>query len=488
MRLRSPTGLAGIFLAACALVLVGVALAAGGTAEELRPRLRGDITQQRQPAGHRQAQVARRGLAGERGHASPVAAARPARGGPAIALATAVAVSAPRAVSPSVGAVAEPGPPSPVTTGAPPAPAPPAPVNAPEDLPVANPVPAPSPAPAPPPPSPPAPPPPPVASGTPSAVYWGASIGPQLTGTQAPWDMGAVTQFEQIAGKQVSLVNFFAPFANCASSPCSFYSFPTGPMESIRAYGAIPVYSWSSQSIPSHLSEPDFQLGDVIAGTYDSYIRKFAEAAKAWGHPFFLRFNWEMNGSWFPWSEGANGNRPGEFVAAWRHVHEIFAAAGADQVTWVWCPNVDPESSFQDLASLYPGDDYVDWTGLDGYNWGLNPAKPDRWRGFDELFSATYQRIVATIAPDKPMMIGEIGSTEQGGSKAGWIEEALAAIPTAYAMIRGLVWFDTYDDGMDWPIETSASSAGAFAQAIKSPAYVEKGGPTAASGPIAPPN
>ena len=83
----------------------------------------------------------------------------------------------------------------------------------------------------------------------------------------------------------------------------------------------------------------------MIAGRYDEYIREFAEEARAWGHPFFLRFNWEMNGDWFPWSEGVNGNPSGEYVAAWRHVHDIFAAVGATNVTWVWCPFVDPKAS-----------------------------------------------------------------------------------------------------------------------------------------------
>jgi hypothetical protein len=329
----------------------------------------------------------------------------------------------------------------------------------------------------------------PPSEGTSSALYWGASIGDQLTGVQAPWDMGAVTEFERIAGKKVSLVNFFSPFANCPTpgGSCSFYKFPAGPMESIREYGAIPVFSWSSQSIPSNLSEPNFQLSDVIAGTYDSYIREFAQAARKWGHPFFLRFNWEMNGTWFPWSEGVNGNQSGEFVAAWRHVHDIFTAVGATNVTWVWCPNVDFEGTLHDLGSLYPGDEYVDWTGLDGYNWGLNPAKPDRWRSFNELYESTYHRIVDAVAPDKPMLIGEMGSTEDGGSKAQWIEEALTDIPTDYSQIHGLLWFDTYDDGMDWPIETSASSANAFADAIQSPAYIAESSVENAQGPIEPP-
>jgi hypothetical protein len=414
---------------------------------------------------HHAAIRGREALADGRGrraaHRSPISPARPARG--AIALRRAAATG-------KSGNPARPAKPVPVATARPHATAggssavlPPAPVSPP------NPIPSPD--------------------GSPPALYWGASIGSQLTGVQAPWDMHAVTEFEQIAGKQVSLVNFFSPFANCPASggACSFYKFPTGPMESIRAYGAIPVFSWSSQSIPSTKEEPNFQLSDVIAGNYDSYIREFAEAAKAWDHPFFMRFDWEMNGSWFPWSEGVNGNQPGEFVAAWRHVHDIFAAVGADNVTWVWCPNVDPDSIFLDLAGQYPGDKYVDWTGLDGYNWGLNPAKPDRWRNFNELYSATYQRIVDAIAPDKPMLIGEMGSTEQGGSKAQWIEEALTAIPTYYSQIRGMLWFDTYDDGMDWPIETSASSANAFAAAIQSPAYVSAGEPEVAEGPIEPP-
>jgi hypothetical protein len=321
-----------------------------------------------------------------------------------------------------------------------------------------------------------------TASGLP--VYWGATIGDQLTGEQAPWDMGAVSKFEETAGKKLSLVNFFSPFAEC-SSKCSFYKFPVDPMENIREHGAIPVFSWSSQSIPSSQNEPDFQLSDVISGRYDAYIREFAEGAHDWGHPFFLRFNWEMNGNWFPWMEGVNGNQPGESVAAWRHVHDIFAAAGATNVTWVWCPNVDPGNKMRDLASLYPGDEYVDWTGLDGYNWG--PGKGG-WTSFDRLYSSTYHAITDTIAPSKPMMIGEMGSSENGGSKANWISETLAAIPSEFPKIRGMLWFDTFDDGMDWPIETSSSASSAFASGIQNDAYRSNAYADLSAGPIAPPS
>jgi hypothetical protein len=327
----------------------------------------------------------------------------------------------------------------------------------------------------------------PAAAGrTPQPLYWGATIGDHITGNQAPWDMGAVSRFEQETGKSASAVQFFQPFAYCNPN-CSFYRFPTTPMDSIRSHGSIPVLSWSSQSIPWSLNEPDFQLGDVIDGRYDDFIRDFAEEVRDWGHPFFLRFNWEMNGNWFPWSEGVNGNSSGQYVEAWRHVHDIFTAVGATNATWVWCPYVEGGDE-AGLSSLYPGDAYVDWTGLDGYNWGTNPAAPRGWRSFDQLFAASYDAIAASVAPSKPMMVAEVGSSEVGGDKAAWIRDALTRIPTDYPQVRAMLWFDKFDDGMDWPVETSGAATSAFAEGVGQSVYVGADYGQLAGGPIQPPS
>src|SRR5437764_12578835 len=299
--------------------------------------------------------------------------------------------------------------------------------------------------------------------------------------------MNAVSKFEGMAGKPLSIVHFGSPFADCSTSPCSFYSFPWTPFNNIQAHGSIPFLSWSSQSIPSSLNEPDFQLSDVISGKYDSYISSFAAKARDWGHPFFLRFNWEMNGNWFPWSEGVNGNQAGQYVAAWRHVHDIFTSVGATNASWVWCPNVDPNNSLQNLSSLYPGDSYVDWSCLDGYNWGTNPSRPLGWQSFDQLFGSTYSQITNTVAPGKPMALGEFGSTEYGGSKAAWIQDALSKIPTNYPKIRAALYFERNDDGMDWPIESSSSATSAFASGIQSSAYTSNTYANLPAGPIQPP-
>jgi Glycosyl hydrolase family 26 len=364
----------------------------------------------------------------------------------------------------------------------------PAPSSSPPATPAAESQPSPSqpPPPSTPPVEPPAEPPvePPPAS---SAAYWGAWIGPQLTGTPAPEDMGAVTEFEKLAGKPLSLLETFSQWATCsgASPTCEpSVPFPRAQFEAMRGYGAIPLYSWATEGNGEANAQPTFQLADIAAGDFDSYIRRWATEAKAWGHPFFLRFDWEMNGDWFPWSESVNGNGPGDYVAAWRHVHDIFAEVGAANATWVWCPYVNPNGNLQSAATLYPGDEYVDWTCLDGYNRGTTASPTAPYRSFDYLFGPSYREITTAIAPAKPMLLAEVASSEHGGSKAQWIAEMFAGLPVAYPQVRGLMWFDYYDQGNDWPIETSPAATEAFATGIGDPRYLTNSFAGTAGGPV----
>ena len=93
--------------------------------------------------------------------------------------------------------------------------------------------------------------------------------------------------------------------------------------------GAIPAVDWSTIGVPD---------ADVASGQYDSWLTAQATAMKNFGHPMFLLFDEEMNGTWYPYSPGQDGNTPADFVAMWKHVHDVFAAVGATNVTWVWCP------------------------------------------------------------------------------------------------------------------------------------------------------
>jgi hypothetical protein len=190
----------------------------------------------------------------------------------------------------------------------------------------------------------------------------------------------------------------------------------------------------------------------------------------------FVRLNHEMNGTWFSWSELRNGNSPGQYVAMWRHVVDIFRQEHADNVTWVWSPNTVWADQPVTLASVYPGSDYVDWVGASVYNWGTNPAKPDTERqGFDELFGPTYANF-RSLAPEKPIMIAEIASSEYGGAKDAWVQGLLETqLPRVYPEVKAMVWFNwnhpQVNGTMDWPIESSPAALGAFAAGIASSYY-----------------
>lgn len=309
-----------------------------------------------------------------------------------------------------------------------------------------------------------------AASSSPSA-YWGASIGNHLTGSAPPYDMAGADAFEALAGKRMGLIGFSLPWASCYEDPCTFKGFPTAQMDAIRQRGAIPVFSWASYSQPLSENQPDFRLSKITAGTYDPYLRKWAQDAKSWGHAFFLNFDWEMNlnGQW-PYSEAVNGNRPGDFVKMWRHVHDVFEQEGADNVTWSWCPNISYPGSL-DIPSLYPGDDVVDWTCIDGYSWWY------KWTPFGQMLGPTYDTVQA-IAPDKPVLIGETAASEIGGSKAAWITDMLGEqLQQRFRNVKGVMWYEqkdprlAQDDPAGWPIESSASSQAAFAAGIASPYY-----------------
>jgi hypothetical protein len=292
----------------------------------------------------------------------------------------------------------------------------------------------------------------------------------RLWGAQLPSEVisrpqQALRGLSRQLGKRPAVAPFNVPFQTCWRGACTQNDFPRARLDAIRSYGAITMLNWSSMASPLAASEPQFTLAAVASGAYDTYIRSFAQAAAAWGHPFLLRFDWEMNGNWFPWAEGANGNQPGSFVAAWRHVHDIFVAAGASNAKWVWCPNVDFEHQFVSYSELYPGSSYVDWTCLDGYNFGGSS-----WMTFNQVFSSSYQAI-QQIAPSKPLIIGETASVEAGGSKAAWITDMFNQLASGYPNIRALVWFDASDGGNVWPLESSLSAEKAFAAGIASPAY-----------------
>ena len=216
------------------------------------------------------------------------------------------------------------------------------------------------------------------------------------------------------------------------------------------ADGRIPLVNW----------EPfDVVFDDIISGKLDSTIRARADGAKALGKRFILDFAAEMNEG-----EGWGGHDPAKYIAAYRHIHDVFVARGATNVVWAWCPNVTDSPNSPQTMAYYPGDEYVDWTGVDGYNWGT--SDPDfEWQSFAEVFADIYAKLAAK---GKPIIIGEMASDEAGGSKAKWIDDVVPTLKTKFPLIKALVWFDI-DKERHWQINSSPSALASYTRMAKDP-------------------
>ncbi|WP_457965146.1 beta-mannanase [Arthrobacter sp. D1-29] len=268
-----------------------------------------------------------------------------------------------------------------------------------------------------------------------------------------PWAASELDAVATLVNESPSIVMSYKDFGQAA---------PIAELNAVNARGATSLVTWEPWLWGGNgANQPAFALDRITAGDYDTYIAKWGTALASWGKPVMLRFAHEMNGNWYPWAESANGNQAGDYVAAWRHVHDVVAATGASNVQWVWSPNV-PYWGSTPLAGLYPGAGYVDAVSLDGYNWGTS-ASWSTWTSPASLFGEGLTAL-RSLAPGKPIMISETGSAEAGGSKANW-NTALVSYLVAQPDITALVWFH-HNKEVDWRINSSTSSASALAAAL----------------------
>jgi len=256
----------------------------------------------------------------------------------------------------------------------------------------------------------------------------------------------------QLAGESPSSVLFYKDFLQAP---------PISEMNAARARGAVPLVTWEPWAWGGGLEQPAYSLDRIAAGDFDARITQWGQSLAAWGYPVQLRFAHEMNGNWYPWAEGVNGNEAGDYVQAWRHVHDVVAATGASNVSWVWSPNV-PYWGSTDLAGLFPGADYVDVVALDGYNWGTS-ASWSGWISPQDLFAPGIAELRA-LAPGLPILIAETASSEAGGSKAAWNTDLVSYL-AAQPDVMGFIWFHIQKEA-DWRINSSDASAAAFKSAL----------------------
>jgi beta-mannanase len=235
--------------------------------------------------------------------------------------------------------------------------------------------------------------------------------------------------------------------------------FPLRQVNAINEIGSIPMITWEPwvsdfsvenfPGIPSLEKRDEAAFTQVSKGLYDSFLKKWAQSAKEYAHPIYLRFGHEMNEPYrYPW--GPQNDTPQEFVAGWKHVHDIFNKVGAKNIIWVWSPH----TAYGYFDAYYPGDQYVDMVATGILNFGTS-ASWSKWWTFSEILGTHYKELAKF---KKPMMIAEFGSLKTGGNRAKWFKEALTDFPKKYPLVNSIVFYHyagdktTSDKSVNWYI------------------------------------
>jgi glycosyl hydrolase family 26 len=261
----------------------------------------------------------------------------------------------------------------------------------------------------------------------------------------APASASTLSEYATMVGRKPDIVMYYRDF----DLPLLY----SNEVSNLRATGQTPLVSW----------EPQQSLSQIASGAYDSYLHEQAKAAKSWGSTLMIRFGHEMNGTWYSWS-----GQPEAFVAAWRHVVSVFRADGVTNVKWVFSPNIQEGTKYP-IAPYFPGDEWVDYVGLDGYNWGTAVGSWGTWDSLQTVFATSYS--VVTQLSTKPVIITETSSSETGGDKAAWIRKGfMSTIPQSFPRVTAVIWFNrTQED--DWRLNSSQASLDAYRAVVNCSLY-----------------
>jgi hypothetical protein len=213
----------------------------------------------------------------------------------------------------------------------------------------------------------------------------------------------------------------------------------------------------------------------VAAGDYDSDLEQMARGIASLHVPVFVTFDHEPDQP----ARSAVGT-PAEFVAAWRHVHDLFIEQGATNAVWVWVVMALPQT-YAATPAFWPGAAYVDWVSWDSYDeaacrdGGPDPARFQTFRTatLGYLSWLRSQGGATGIDLDKPMMISETGTVVIPGPDAladTWYDEVPAVLRREPGIKAVTVWDHTGSDpACDFRLTQSPALARSAARAAADP-------------------
>ena len=255
----------------------------------------------------------------------------------------------------------------------------------------------------------------------------------------SPASYAGVDGFARAVGRQPNLVTYYSSWGE---------KFQRAFAETAYQHGASTIVEID----PANIS-----LAKIASGEYDSYLLSFANDVAAFNHQVIISFGHEMNGYWYTW--GYHNTPAITFVAAWRHIVNLFRQHGADNVKWLWQVN-SLNSRTGPVQDWWPGSRYVTWVGISGYYYLPGNTFENV---FDPVFAAIRQ------FTQDPILIAETAVGPQAGQSRG-IRDLFAGIRSQHYM--GLVWFDQHStgglyQGENWRLEGNGAAIAEFRNALK---------------------
>ena len=276
--------------------------------------------------------------------------------------------------------------------------------------------------------------------------------GDVLFGVAPPPPESLFDPFEAWLGEQHAVVGVFV---DMGASEEKIESSVHETFEGIWQRGHVP-HGYFQPFFPTREDTSNEINRAIAAGEYDETLQIWAETLAEWAQEgdterrIYLNLAPEFNGDWSPWSPAVGDEDEDDFVEMWRHTHDLFAASGLEyeHVQWIWTLNNSTRGV--DRRACYPGDDYVDWAGIHGYNW----TNWGIWQSAEDVYDATVSTIRSIT--DNPIAITEFGTsseTESGDHDAErkneWIIDAFDYLHEED--IRMALWFNLVKE-TDWSV------------------------------------
>ena len=285
------------------------------------------------------------------------------------------------------------------------------------------------------------------------------------------WKMDQVRAMENWQGKRHAVVNMFTNWCNQTKTMDNLFK---QQLVNIWNNKNVPMITWEPYLCNSASTPVDVEAR-AANGEYDAYLNAWAARLKTYlsgtdgiygtgdDRRAYIRLGHEMNGDWYPWGAAVGSNSPGDYARMWQRIVGVFQSKGmhSTQLQWVWVVNHDDVGGFT-AEQFYPGDPYVDWVAIDGYNWGESQTWSN-WKSPNEVYGNMIDRL--RLISSKPLALTETGcstSTLSGVSisaKQQWTTDFFNYLTAQN--VKLVAWFNE-DKETDWAVFGGNKGDGTF--------------------------